>query len=227
MERPLSAYVVFTGILSIVTIYLASQDMGTPAGCTSNMLYILMAFSVINIAFAIYMQWKVWKTIMSDENREKFIDGDNPTESYTGQFGAAAVGMLARADPNAAKKAQEKVPTATAVPADPGKIIVPKEVVQQSFQKVFLEDLVVLAMFFLLIAVAVLSWKGQDFVDTADKKCEVSDTTMNCGISFFFLAFCFAFAYRCCSCCSNKVSIAKPTHEDELYDAPGASAQGP
>lgn len=227
MERPLSAYVIISFLLSGFTLYKCFGDLGTPEGCSSNFLYILMAFSVLNIIFAIYVQCMVWKEIMTDEHREKFIDGDKPEETYTGQMGSAAVGMFAKAKVGLDKQGIEA--PAVAVPhagekvaTDPGRIIVPKEVVQASFKKVFQEDFGVLIMFFLLLGMFFLSWKGQDLVDTTEPKCDVGDITAECGFLFFWLAFLWTFMYACCACCSNKVSIAKPKEDEQLeggYDA--------
>merc|ERR1719438_99479 len=55
MERPLSAYVFVSVLISILTLYQCSEDLGSVVGCTSNFLYVLMAFSVINILFAMYL----------------------------------------------------------------------------------------------------------------------------------------------------------------------------
>merc|ERR1719189_3227083 len=58
--------------------------------------------------------------------------------------------------------AQTKAPTEQ-FPPNPGKVIIPTEVVQNSFKRVFMEDFIVLAMFFVLVAIFVLS-----FVDPSD-----------------------------------------------------------
>jgi len=225
MERPLSAYVILSILLSLYTLYQCQDDMGSVKGCSSNLLYILMGFSVIYIVFVIYMQCMVWKEIMVPDRKARFIDGDDPTQLYKGEFGSAAMGLLkAGSTVSAAESEQPTVPEEK-VAADPGKIIVPKGVVQEAFQKVFLEDLFVLGMFFLLIAVAALAWMGQEAVDTAEPKCDVSPSTASCGTYFFGLAFTFAFMYRCCSCCSSKVTIAKPAHDEEIYEeVPSAPA---
>merc|ERR1712039_402738 len=97
-----------------------------------------------------------------------------------------------------------------------GKIIIPTKVVQDSFRKVFLENLAVLAMFFLLIGMLVLSYMGPESVDAQTGQCTVNGTTKSCGYVFFFLPAVWSFMYLQCSCCANKVSIAKEEMGD--YD---------
>jgi len=216
MERPLSAYVVLSVLISAFTLYQCSTDMASVEGCSSNFLYILAGFSVVNVMFAIYVQCQVWRTIMSEENQANFIDGDRPTETYKGQFSAAAVGMFAK---STSGQEQALAPAAQVekVAADPGKIIVPKTIVQASFKQVFLEDFGVLIMFFALLCLFGLSWKGQDVVDSTEPKCTVSEMTQRCGFAFFWIAFLWTLMYMCCGCCSNKVAIAKPSEEEETY----------
>merc|ERR1712157_197215 len=90
-----------------------------------------------------------------------------------------------------------------------GKIIIPTKVVQDSFRKVFMEDLAVLGMFILLIGMMVLSHKGPAAVDDPTEGCSVSDSTKNCGHLFFLLPAVWSLMYLKCNCCANKVTISK------------------
>lgn len=101
---------------------------------------------------------------------------------------------------------------------NPGKIIVPTKVVQDAFRTVFMEDLVVLLMFFALLGMFALSWQGPSVVDTdgSTPLCNVErSTAKDCGLLFFWIAFLYSFMYMWCPCCANKVTIKKDTEMDE------------
>lgn len=189
-------------------MYRSWEDMQSPPGCTSNFLHILMAFSVVNIFFAIYLQCQVWREIMSEENISKFIDGDNPCTTYSGALGQSA--MFTKAVTPA--KESLAVPChAEKVVGYSGKIIIPRTVVQSSFKKVFMEDFGVLFMFLLLLGIFFVSWQGHHYVETrGPSSCSISVMTEYCGFLFFWIGFLWSGMYMCCSCCSSKVSIAKP-----------------
>jgi len=74
-ERPLSSYVVVSVLVSGATLYLSYDGLNSIEGCSSNFLYILMGFSIVNMLFAWFLQSQVWKQIMSHDR--DFIDGDN------------------------------------------------------------------------------------------------------------------------------------------------------
>lgn len=239
-ERPLSAYVVVSFLLSGATLYLACADMAAaPKGCSSNYLYALMTFALINVIFAIYVQWQVWRHIMADKNQERFICGDRHMQAMSAQAqaasGAAAVaagGLFAKASAlgGAAGAAAKMAAARAAVQEETrkdfhaeyepteGNITIPKEVVQDAFKEVFMEDLGVLAMFIGLLGIFILSLLGPNVVldASAGQPCEkqVSENTKYCGYAFFWVASAWTFTYSCCSCCSNKVAIAKPAAED-------------
>lgn len=210
MERPLSAYVVISMMVSAVALYWSYQGLQSPPGCSSNFLYILIAFSVINILFAWFLQNQVWTQIMS--HKDEFMDGDRPKEAYKGPIVGASQGMLGALHENDAESVAKEE-----VPANPGKIVIPSGVVSASFRKVFLEDFVVLAMFVALIFMFVLSWQGQSWVDE-EGHCEIG-SAQYCGYAFFWIAFSFSFAYSCCRCCSGSVTIKKPDEEEVVYSS--------
>lgn len=189
--------------------------------CESTFLYIVMGFAVINILFAWFLQNQVWKQIMKRE--ADFIDGDKPSAKYAGKMPAAAKGALGSAfaaGAQAAGRADLTAPIEVSKepPAQaPGKIIVPKEITQEAFKKVFMEDFVVLFMFIALIGMFVLSWKGQDKVDTSESRCDVGNAQY-CGYAYFWVAFVYSFAYYCCQCCSASVTMKKPERDEEALD---------
>merc|ERR1740116_305990 len=210
-----------------------------PAGaCTSTYLIILQAFAAVNIAFAVYVQCAVWRTIMKPDNREQFIDGDVPAQTMTGSAGGAAAGLLGQAAARAggggvgaalgrAAGAASK-PAGEQFPPNPGKVIIPTQVVQDAFKTVFLEDLAVLAMFIGLLAIFCLSW-SPSILDSGANVCEKSDATKDCGMAFFCIGALWSFMYMKCSCCANKVSLTKEEYAsyDEGYnkvDAAGNAA---
>merc|ERR1740121_1640851 len=183
-QRPLSAYVVLSCIVSGITLYLANEDGRNPnKECDSNFLLILGGFSLVNIFFAIYVQVAVWRKIMTPENRAQFIDGDMPGQLYSGGLGPYTrqatqiqAATYSTGKP-AGKKKGAKIEKVEKFSRHPGKAIIPTKVVQGAFKEVFMEDLVVLVMFFALLVVFFLSWKGPELVDSGSNLCQVQETT--------------------------------------------------
>lgn len=217
--RPLSGYVVVSLLVSAFELHSAYEDMQTPRGCQSTYLGIVMGFSVFNILFAFYVQRLVWWAIVEQDNHHLFLDGDNPSQSYhvagaagglAGQAKGALGGVLSKAiragDAEQVEHFDKKE----------GKIIIPTKVVQESFRKVFMENLAVLGMFVLLIGMMALSYMGPETVDDPGEGCRVSGNTKNCCYSFFLLPAVWSFMYFKCSCCANKVTISK--EEMQSYD---------
>jgi len=200
-------------------LYLSYEARLTPVGCVSNFLYIVMGFAVINVIFAWFLQNQVWKEIM--RHSDEFIDGDAPEKGYTDALPSAAMGALGGGLAAVAQATGKTVPlTGPKEPAPPkaaGKIIVPKNVTQQAFKKVFMEDFVVLFMFVALIGMFVLSWKGQAWVDTQQPVCKVGNAEY-CGYAYFGIPVMFCFAYYCCACCSASVTMKKPESEDGFVE---------
>lgn len=221
MGRPLCGYVVVSLLVSAFQLRSAYEDMQTPRGCESTYLGIVMGFSVFNILFAFYVQRLVWWAIMERDNHHLFLDGDNPSQSY---HVAGAAGGLAQQAKGALGDVLNKA-TGAAGDAErqvehfdrkEGKIIIPTRVVQESFRKVFMENLAVLGMFLLLIGMMALSYTGPEAVDDPGEGCRVSVSTRNCGYPFFLLPAVWSFMYLKCNCCANKVTISK--EEMQSYD---------
>lgn len=237
---PLSVYVLLSFAVSGYVAYSASADLQKPAGCVSYFLYLLMGFAVLSSVFAIYVQCRVWKEIVSDvpdengqSNKDRireFTEAQNQEPQkesmlakakkggggLVGQAMAAANQARGAPVPAQNNAAQEPDPE---VPSQPGKRIVPAEVVQASFRKVFMEDLGVLLMFFLMIGMCVVTAKPEliEPKGTANdpvELCEYEDARST-GYLFFILAFLFSFTYLCCKCCSNKVAIPEEDPADE------------
>merc|ERR1712242_200567 len=178
-----------------------------------------------------YVQRLGWGEIMEQDNHHLFLDGDNPSQSYdvasaagglAGQAKGALGGVLSKAT-GAAGDAKKQVEH---FDKREGKIIIPTKVVQESFRKVFMENLAVLGMFVLLIGMMALSYMGPDSVDAPGEGCTVSGNTKNCGYLFFLLPAVWSFMYLKCSCCANKVTIAKEEMQsyDEGYRYVGSEA---
>lgn len=228
---PLSVYVLVSFAIMCTTLYLASGDMKD--GCTSNFLYVLMGFAVVNMIFSIYMQCRVWGAIVGEDNKQEIEDynakisqipkQEGVMKKAGGMAGGLAANLKAQVGGSTGTTEQQVTPE---IPVQEGKIIVPKEVVQSSFKRVFLEDLGVLFMFFLLLGMNFLTFKGKDVLDGDPNACTVSNDTMcanactvsndtkNMGYSFFWVAALWCFTYYCCSCCSNKVTLAKENMSD-------------
>jgi len=220
-ERPLSAYILVSFLVSGYSLYSANADMTEPANCSSTFLYVIMGFAVINFVFSIYMQCAVWKKIESfketpteTEPPAQWRDGDIPAQQES--KASAAVGALrsnlaARGvggGQGAAEQGGEK----------PGYWIVPGEVVQHAFSEIFQKDFAVLAMFIGFVGMVGLCMAGGPKVlDSGDAAtdCKVSPNTVEMGYSFFGVAFLWCFMYTCCKCCSGAVSVAK---ENNQYD---------
>merc|ERR1712060_712146 len=156
--------------------------LGLVAFVSSESLLIKL-FSLVYIAFAFFFQNKVWQQIM--EMKETFVDED------------AAPGL---GDTLRGKLQGENAPQ----PTPSGKLLVPRETVQAAFKKVFLEDLIVLAFFLVLLGVFAISLLHGHFF----------------GMLFFWVAFGYSLAWYCCRCCAGTVRIAK----DDDYMLPEASA---
>lgn len=218
MERPLSVYVVLSICVSAVTIFQANEDGERPRDCESTFLLVLQVFACINIIFAIYFQCQVWRAIMSSENHHLFIDGDHPTMTLAGAtqrmgtfFRSATQGTGAGGGGRRSGAAGAPIEK---FGVNPGKIIIPTKVVQDSFKKVFMEDLGVLLMFFALLGMCALSWMGPKTVDesadsSSSKPCRVDETTKSMGYLFFWFGAGYAVTYMKCGCCANKVTVDK------------------
>jgi len=219
MGRPLAGYIVIMIAVSAYEAFNANTDMQTPPKCTSYYLYIVLGFCVINILFAFLLQRLVWWEIMREDNFPEFIDGDKPTQGYNEGVAGAVGGAAAQAKAllNSQKKGGgEKEREEFGM--NPGKIIIPTKVVQGAFSKVFLENLAVLAMFLLLIGMAVLSFMGPASVDKGiDTPCSVTGSTQTVGYAFFVLPAVWSFLYMKCNCCANKVTLSK--EEMSNYDS--------
>merc|ERR1712113_352854 len=115
---------------------------------------------------------------------------------------------------------------------NPGKVIIPTQVVQSSFKKVFMEDLAVLGMFILLVAICAMTWSSASTVEMIDGPAK--NQTQICGTNkvnesygkwfgeaFFPLAALWSFMYMKCSCCANKVSVTKEEMAKKFPDEYG------
>jgi len=252
---PLSVYVLLSFAVSGWVAMSAMNDLsdplkkagnatgttgGTAETCTSNFLLLYMGFAVLNAIFAVYVQCRVWKEIVSDVPDEEGISNKDRIREFTdqqnrepqkesmlakgkkgggallGQGLAAGAAAMAQARGQAAPAQSNNVAEPDPeIPAQPGKRIVPATVVQASFKKVFMEDLGVLLMFFLMIGMCVVASQGPELLDDKKTLCDVKDQTRSEGYLFFTLAFLFSATYLCCTCCSNKVAIPEEDPAEE------------
>jgi len=214
MERPLSTYVFISICLSAWQIYSCVGYMGVSSTSAAaggaapqapgvkachfgddafisfSMWNLLMlGFACINLLFAPYFQFQVWKTIM--DNKEQFIDGDS-----------------AAPDPRGGQS----------VALAPGKWCVPRELVQESFKKTFMEDFGVLVYFFLLLGSFGLCMQGNTLMIAA--KCDLDEQGWIpwTGELFFAVAAGYTFLWWCCTCCAKSIQIEK--------DMPGEAFAG-
>lgn len=233
-EMPLSMYVLLSiasaGYFSVT----AMSAVGTPPCEGSNFLNLIMAFSAIYAVFSVYVQCRVWGTIVGDG---VFPESKDPwsgktfkerIDEYSREQEAKATKLAAEGGSyldqskgllnKAANKGREAAGVATAeaneAPEAPArdKDTVPQEVVQQAFRTVFMEDLGVLVMFVALCGMVFVGMKGPSLID-ADSKCKGGGAE-SAPLAYFGLSTLFAFAYMCCSCCSKSVSIAKQEPEE-------------
>lgn len=203
---PMSVYVLVSILLSAYTLHLATGDLGTPKGCSSNFLYMLMGMAVLNIAFAIYFQCTLWGRIMSDENKEKFeIVDEDAKGSYAaaGKKGLASMAANIRGGP-----AAEEAPAPGPAPGSTYKERIPAEVITDSFVHVILYDPVVLIAFLALCGTFIVCFMGPKTLD-GEKGCKVGERTKDMGYAFFWVAFLWSFTYRYCGCCSRSVTLVR------------------
>jgi len=175
-----------------------------------------MGFAVLNVVFSFYLCYKVWSQIMT--RKDDFVDGDQPVEAQRGRM--AGLGNMAKKASGAAAEEEAEVPL---VAPREGFLIVPQDIVVESFGHVWMNDLFVLFMFFALIALALLAWFGQGMVDpkAEDSKieiCSVSGSTVDCGYFFLSLAAVWSLAWMKCNCCSREVYLKKDI-QDALQEA--------
>jgi len=195
---PMSVYVLVSFALSATTLHYASADLGIPEGCSSNFLLMLMGMAVLNVAFAIYFQCKLWGTIMSDENKSRFeIVGEDAKGSATRGTTVDAEAVAEGPPPGSSYKER-----------------IPAEVITESFVHVILYDPVVLVAFLALCGTFVVSWMGPSTLDgpkfDGEKGgCKVQEHTKNMGYAFFWVAFLWSFTYRYCRCCSRSVTLVR------------------
>jgi len=212
MERPLSTYLIISIILSAIQIYLCVKSMDETckfaADATigrSTWVLIELAFAVINVIFAFYFQHKVWNHIL--EHKDEF-DREVPPEQGTGLIGGIRGGVQnLREQIGGATNAEEPPPEKSQ------KIKVKPEHVQSSFKQVFLEDFGVLAFFFLLIAIMIISYMGKGQVDANKDTCKMEGFVWVLGLAFFWIAFIYTLLWYCCKCCAGTVTLQRDEQE--------------
>lgn len=213
--KPLSTFVIIAFVMSGVQAYLSITALSS--NCTfqaawlsfSPFVIIEIGFAVINIIFAFYFQHQVWKKIMqlvtSDDHKAKLEDVHvGPTRAEQAKAGLA--GGFAKLT---GKEAQDNVPLHPTNPEGATKVKIHKDTVQAAFRSTFLEDFGVLAYFFALIGVFVISWFGSTWAIAGGQPCDGTKSVASLGMAFFIVAFLYTVAYYCCTCCAATVEINK------------------
>jgi len=221
-ERPLSMYAILSIFLSLWVFNNARSDMAKPEGCTSMFLNMVMGSAVLNIIFPIYLCYKVWQQIMTNE--ADFTDGDAPVEQEQSLLKQG----VSVAKSKAGKDEESREPTLEA--PKPGYRIVSSKIVVDAFTHVWMNDFFVLFMFALFCGLLALSVVGQEKIETPSLKvlgnetatepliCPASDATVSCGYYFFGFAALWSLAWMKCGCCSREVYLKKDIQE-EMMDA--------
>merc|ERR1712194_564550 len=142
-----------------------------------------------------------------------FVDGDQPVEAQKGRM--AGLGNMAKKASGAAVEEEAEV---SLVAPRAGYLIVPQNIVVESFGHVWMNDLFVLFICFALMTLALLAWFGQGMVDPKPEDCKVhicsvSGSTVDCGYLFLSLAAFWSFAWMKCNCCSREVYLKKEIQE--------------
>lgn len=207
MERPLSTFVIVSFILSFVQMYLCYSSFGSDckfedSAMIAHSMWVMIegVFAVVNIIFALYFQRQVWGNIIS--KKAEFMEEVN----QDGGGGAGLMGNLK----GGVKNLRGQLGGATNAPEEEepkgdDKIKVKSESVQASFKEVFLKDFGVLAYFFGLIAVFVISYMG----NTDNSDCKTEKFVEYCGMAFFWVAFIYTFCWYCCKCCAGTVTLER------------------
>lgn len=214
--KPLSTFVIIAFVMSGVQAYLSITALSStckfPQGAFltfSPFVIIQIGFAIINIIFAFYFQHQVWKKIMqlvtSDADHQAKLEDVHVGPTRAQQAKAGLTGGFAKLT----GKEADKVPL-NPTNTDPAtKVKIHKDTVQAAFRSTFLEDFGVLAYFFALIGVFVISWMGSTWAIAAGQPCDLSKSVASLGMAFFIVAFLYTTAYYCCTCCAATVEINK------------------
>lgn len=216
MERPLSTFVIVSFLLGVVQIYLCYTSL--ISDCTfatdasighSTWVMVELNFAVVNLAFALYFQDKVWNNILDRKN--KFMSNVSQhagSGMLGGSWGGAKYSRGQFLDTNAHSFGES--------PNEYFQVEIKPESVQASFREVFLRDVGVLAYFFGLIAIFVFSYIGKGNTEHIKGVCSNERFIYRLGFAFFWVAFTFAFMWYCCKCCTGTLTLEKEEKSDDV-----------
>jgi len=220
VERPLSTYVIISLGISAWGFY---SNYSTKDKCTftddatipfSTLTLILMASALVNVFFAFYFQYQVWKRIM--DQKDSFED----VEKNSG-------GMLAGAKARINQAAGRDQGTLDLAPSyKPDKVKVPAMTVRSSFKDTFMQDFVVLAYVFLSIGIFVVAFMGGKEMDDGSTKPQPNgiNTKPLCnkagregwaywsGYLYFSVFFTYVASWYCCNSCAKSVTVENDTY---------------
>jgi len=177
--------------------------------------YVLLAFAVINIVFAIYFQTAVWskiKNIIKQDFDEKqtttdTVDSSEVGESYASKMKKQGGGLLAqgRAQLGAAGAAEQQEVSEEAAEEVTHKV--KANVVQDGFKKTFMEDFGVLVFFFASFGDLVMCLMARSEIKDSCKPSEYEGWANSTGMGFFVIPASYSFLWYCCACCAKSVPI--------------------
>lgn len=219
--KPLSTFVIICFVMSGVQIYLCYTAILSACKFPESaflgfnpFLFIQIGFSIINIIFAFFFQCQVWKKIMhlvaeDPEHKAKITDVLPSGPGMAGQAKKGLKGGFMKLSGHQDDAAPDPV-----MPEAVTKVRIHKDTVQAAFRSTFLEDFGVLAYFFALIGVFVVSWMASTWMNSGDV-CDKAKATATVGMAFFIVAFLYTFTYYCCSCCAATVEMDKDDVEGD------------
>jgi len=175
----------------------------------STWVMIELGFAVINMIFALYFQHKVWSNIL--DKKDEFM---SEVSQNTG--GGMLSGLKGGVKNFRGQLGDTNVEPLEERPKENSKIKVKPESVQASFKEVFLQDFGVLAYFFGLIAIFVLSYIGKGNTEQAKATCSSEQFVYMLGLAFFWVASTYTFMWYCCKCCAGTVTLEKDEMNDEM-----------
>jgi len=216
METPLSTFVIVSLILSFAQIYLCYTSLSSNCKFASDapishIMWVMIefGFAAVNIIFALYFQHKVWNNIL--DKKDEFMS-EVSQNTGGGMFSGLKGGvkdLRSQLGGTNAEPLEEP-------PKEKSKIKVKPESVQASFKEVFLQDFGVLAYFFGLIAIFVLSYIGKGNMEQTKEACSNEQFVYMLGLAFFWVAFTYTFMWYCCKCCAGTVTLEKDEMSDEM-----------
>ena len=216
MEMPLSTYLIVSIVLSAAHIYLCVQSLEPACEFSADAtlghgtwVMVQLSFAVANVLFAFYFQRQVWNHIDAKKSEYEQIKEQGRGGGLVGGLRGGVQNLRAGLGGDSKLPDEDLVP-----PPRSHKIKVPPGSVQASFKEVFLQDFGVLAYFFGLIVMVVLSYMGKKSAD--DNSCQMESFVGMLGIAFFCVAFVYTLLWYCCKCCAGTVTVERDESDEDM-----------